>query len=290
MKTVYILFAAFMFSLSANCQKLPVAWEELSASDFVEAVKKSEGVCVIPMGVIEKHGQHLPLGTDVYTGREVSLRAAEKEYCIVFPYHYMGQNFVAMPQPGTIAPSTGVMYKWLDETCREIARNGIKKIILLNAHGGNSNFLNFFLQKQMESPKDYVVYFTGASPDAETQRKIREMSKATNDGHAGESETSQMLVVRPDLVIMERALDENFDNQNLLPLGGLTGLRWYGQYPNHFAGNPSTGNATLGELDIEGRAMSLARIIKEVKADKTTLPLQDEFFKKSGLPIENKTR
>jgi creatinine amidohydrolase len=242
------------------------------------------------MGVIEKHGQHLPLGTDVYTGREVSLRAAGKEYCLVFPYHPMGQNFVAMPQPGAIAHTTNLMYKWLDETCREISRNGIKKIILLNAHGGNSNFLNFFLQKQMESPRDYVVYFTGASPDAETQRKIREMSKATNDGHAGELETSQMLAVRPDLVNMDRALAENFENQNLLPLGGLTGLRWYGQYPNHFAGNPITGNAPLGELDIEGSAVSLAKIIKEVKGDKTTLQLQEEFFKKSQTPLETKAR
>ena len=284
MRFLFVFFAFVSFSLFVNGQKLPVAWEELTASDFTEAVKKSEGVCVIPMGVIEKHGQHLPVGTDVYIAREITLRAAEKEYCIVFPFHCVGQNFVATPQPGTIAYSSDLMYMWLDETCREIARNGIKKIILLNSHGGNTNLLNFFLQKQMESPKDYVVYMTGAAPDAETQKKIRALSKATNDGHAGESETSQMMVIRPDLVIMERAAVESFHNQNLLPLGGMTGLRWYAQYPNHLAGDPKTANAEYGEAIIEGHVATLSQIIKEVKADKATLQLQEEFFKKSRFP------
>jgi hypothetical protein len=61
-------------------------------------------------------------------------------------------------------------------------------------------------------------------------------------------------------------------------------------FQSHFAGNPITGNAPLGELDIEGRAVSLAKIIRDVKDDKTTLQLQEEFFKKSQAPLNTKAR
>ena len=53
---------------TSNDQQLPTAWEELMGPDFVTAVQQFGGVCVIPIGVIEKHGPHLPLGTDVYSG------------------------------------------------------------------------------------------------------------------------------------------------------------------------------------------------------------------------------
>lgn len=286
MKSVFVLSAIVLFSFSVHGQKIPVAWEELTASEFVAAAKKSEGVCIVPLGVIEKHGQHLPLGTDVYTAREISRRAAEKEYCIVYPYFFMGQNFIAMPQPGTIAYTSELLFKLLDETCREIARNGMKKIILVNTHGGNDNFLKYFCQIQMESPKDYVVYAVKPEVDEATDKKIKEMRKTTTGGHADEVEASSMLAVRPDLVKIDRATSESGANQKLLPLGDLTGMRWYGQYPNHYAGDAKDATATLGEISVEGRSTELAKLIKAVKADKATPSLQDEFFKKSKSPLE----
>jgi len=290
MKFKYILFLILLFSLTVNGQKIPAAWEELTASDFVLGVKKAEGVCIVPLGVIEKHGQHLPVGTDVQIAREYCRRAAEKEYCIVYPSLFMGQNFIAMPQPGTVAYSTELLFKLLDETCREIARNGLKKIILVNSHGGNSNFLNYFCQMQMESPKDYVVYSIRPEPDAETKAKIVGMRKTTAGGHADEVETSSMMAIHPDLVKIERATRESGVNQNLLPLGEITGMRWYGQYPNHYAGDAKDANAALGEIQIEGCSVALAKLIKAVKDDRVTLPLQKEFFQKSQSPLETKPR
>jgi creatinine amidohydrolase len=155
MKSLFTAIFVFTFALPALLgQKLPTGWEELTSSDFALAVKQSEGVCVVPMGVIEKHGQQLPLGTDVYTAREISRRAAAKEYCIVYPYYFMGQIFEAQHQPGTIAYSPDLLYRLLDETCREISRNGIKKIILVNSHGGNNAFLQYFCQTQLATPRD----------------------------------------------------------------------------------------------------------------------------------------
>jgi hypothetical protein len=67
---------------------LPVKWEELTAPNFIKAVELAGGTCIIPLGVVEKHGPHLPLRTDLIEVRAMVLRAAQKEYSIIFPNHY----------------------------------------------------------------------------------------------------------------------------------------------------------------------------------------------------------
>ena len=287
MRYVLLLYIV-LSSMTLHGQAISAIWDELTASDFVIGVEKAEGVCVVPIGVIEKHGQHLPLGTDVLMIREICRRAAEKEYCLIFPYYYMGQNFVAMPQPGTIAYSTELMFKMLDETCREIARNGLKKIILVNGHGGNNFFLPLFCQMQMETQKDYVVYWINPSPDEETQKKIRAMRKTTTGGHADEMESSNMMAAFPDLVKIDRAASESGENLRLSRIAELSGLRWYAQYPNHYAGDAKEASAALGELSVESTSAELAKLIKDVKADKATPELQIKFYKKSQSPLETK--
>jgi creatinine amidohydrolase len=294
MKSLFAVISIFLFSFSTLfSQKLPAGWEELTSSDFALAVKQSNGVCVIPLGVIEKHGQQLPLGTDVYTSREVSRRAAEKEYCIIYPYFFAGQIFEAQHQPGTIAYSSELLFKLLDETCREISRNGIKKIILVNGHGGNTAWLQYFCQIQLESPRDYVVYYTTPSVSQDVQQRITAMRKTTAGGHADEVETSSMMVVRPDLVKLERATSESGSNLNRLqhlPSGLYTGIRWYSQYPNHYAGDAKDATAALGELSLESRSQTLADFIKAVKADNTSLQLQNDFFKDTQAPLDTKVK
>jgi len=288
MKRLFVL-PFIVFSLSAYCQKLPVAWEELTAPDFVLAVEQSKGVCVIPIGVIEKHGPHLPLGTDVYTSREVSRRAAEQEYCIVYPYYFVGQIFEAKHQPGTLAYSNEIMYKFLEETCEEISRNGIKKIILMNGHGGNTYFLQYFCQSQLSKSRDYAVYLFTPSMDAEIQAKILDMRKSTVGGHADEVESSTMLAIHPDLVKIDRASGESGVEMSRLQLkNAFTGIWWYARYPNHYAGDAKDANADLGEVSLEHRVGQLAEMIKAIKADDITLRLQNEFFEESLKPLETK--
>ena len=286
-----LLFAFILIAFSGYSQNLSTAWEELTASDFVSAVKQSEGVCIIPMGVIEKHGAHLPLGTDVYTAREISRRAAEKEYCLIYPYYFVGQIFEAKHQPGTIAYSNEMIYNFLDETCKEISRNGIKKIIVVNTHGGNPAFLEYFCQSQLAKPKDYAVFLFTPTVDAETAAKILSMRKSTTGGHADEVESSHMMAIHPDLVKADRATNEPGVDMNRLQLNNVyTGIWWYSKYPNHYAGDAKDANAALGEVSLEQRVKQLSEVIKAVKADQATLPLQNEFFRESLSPIETKIK
>src|ERR1700733_9649012 len=117
--------------------KLSVHWEELTAADFREGIQHSQGTCLLPFGILEKHGPHLPLGTDLLDVRHAALHAAAQEYAVVFPEYYFGQIAEARHQPGTIAYSRELQLALLQETTDEMARNGCKKVIVVNGHGGN---------------------------------------------------------------------------------------------------------------------------------------------------------
>ena len=159
-----IAFSMLLFSttLSWSQAKLSTHWEELTASDFREGIRRSQGTCLLPFGILEKHGPHLPLGTDLLDVRYAALHAADQEYAVVFPEYYFGQIFEAKHEPGTVAYSTQLQLALLQETTDEMARNGCKKVLIVNGHGGNEHLLPFFAQSQLERPRDYVVYVLGS--------------------------------------------------------------------------------------------------------------------------------
>jgi creatinine amidohydrolase len=282
-----ILFAG---ETSASSSELPVKWGELTAPDFVKAVEKSGGVCLIPIGVFEKHGPHLPLGTDLIDVREIAMRAAKKEYALVFREYYFSQILEAKHQPGTIAYSPKLIWDILHETCEEISRNGIKKIILVNGHGGNNNFLPFFGLTQLEKQRDYCVVLFQPETSPEVAEKVKKLRETKTGGHAGETETSMMQVSRPDLVHKDRAKDQS--GEDLARLKHIptdyTGIFWYAQFPNHYAGDGSYAKPELGELLINSRADQLVELIKVLKKDDTILELQNRFYKESKNPLKTK--
>ena len=289
--------AVLLFSAASMPQEavkpeagLSVHYEELTAPDFIRAVAKSEATCIIPLGILEKHGPHLPLGTDLIDCREVALRAARQEYTIIYPAYYVGQIFEAKHQPGTIAYSARMMLDFLQETCDELGRNGIKKIILLSGHGGNEHFLRFFCQYQLASKKDYAVYLFDPAEDGAGKAAINKLRKTTVDGHAGEMETSTILAHRPDLAHVDRAGQQSGEDQRRLAnlKHAYTGIWWYASQPNHYRGDGSYGNRELGEMALNSEAGLLAEMIRSVKQDTVTLELQNQFFKDSETPLKTK--
>ncbi len=292
LSTLFIFASAVVFAgqRSARSSDLPVKWEELTAPDFIKAVKKSAGLCLIPIGVFEKHGPHLPLGTDLIDVREIALRAAQKEYALVFPEYYFSQILEAKHQPGTIAYSPKLIWNILQETCDELSRNGIKKIVLVNGHGGNNSFLPFFCLAQLEKQRDYCVVLFSPQTDPKVAEKIKKLKESQNGGHAGETETSMMQVSRPDLVHMDRAKEQSGENLARLKHipSNYTGIFWYAQFPNHYAGDGSFAKPELGELLINSQAEQLVELIKILKKDDTILNLQNRFYNESKNPLKTK--
>jgi len=140
-----VLLLTFLVAGSLHAQsKLSTRWEELTAADFRLAIQQSKSTCLLPFGILEKHGPHLPLGTDLLNVRYASLQAAQQEFAVVFPEYYFGQIFEAKHEPGTVAYSMELQLHLLQETTDEMARNGCKKIVIVNGHGGNEHLLPFF--------------------------------------------------------------------------------------------------------------------------------------------------
>ncbi len=269
---------------AATPQKLSVHWEELTAADFREGIHRSQGTCLLPFGILEKHGPHLPLGTDLLDVRYAALHAAEQEYAVVFPEYYFGQIAEARHEPGTIAYSRDLQLALLQETTDEMARNGCKKVIIVNGHGGNEHLLPYFAQTQLDKPHDYVVYvFDKRTPDSGGPPK-----KTSTDMHAGENETSKMMISRPDTVHLDRANSESGADQHRqnLPEGVYTGIWWYARFPNHYSGDGSAATKELGKFQMDWWIDTLAKTIRAVKADEVSLKLQNEFYEKSKHPLD----
>ena len=267
-----------------GASKLSVHWEELTASDFRAGVQSSQSVCLLPFGILEKHGPHLPLGTDLLDVRYAALHAAEQEYAVVFPEYYFGQIAEAKHEPGTIAYSRGLQLALLQETTDEMSRNGCKKILIVNGHGGNNSLLPFFAQTQLDKPHDYVVYvFDERTPQHGGPARTDKL-----DMHAGQSETSKMMISRPDLVHQDRAASESGADQARQKIDAdiYTGIWWYTRFPFHYSGEGATATKELGEYQMKWWIDSVVKAIQQVKADDVSLKLQKEFYEKSSHPLD----
>ena len=279
-----IISFLLLFPLITWSQTLPSRWDELTASDWEMALLKSDSTCILPIGILEKHGPHGPIGSDLIKVRQWSARATKKEYAVVFPDYFYGQINEAKQQYGTFSLPSSLVMELLEATCKEIGRNGFKKIIIVNGHGGNPQMIRYFIQNQLEKKRDYAVYFFDPKTPKDEAEKASQLrkSEAKFDMHGGENETSSLLYLRPDLVKLDKSTSESGENQNRLQLSNdlYTAIWWYAAYPNHYAGKAEVSSIELGKLLTDSIIESLANAIKAVKEDKQTLKLQDEYFSK----------
>lgn len=283
-----VCLSTVLFATLSACaqQPLSVKWEELTAADFIHAIEQAHNTCALPFGILEKHGPHMPIGTDLINVRYAALHAAQKEFVVVFPEYYFGQIFEARQEPGTVAYSLDLQLKLLQETVNEMARNGCKKIVIINGHGGNESLLPLFAQSQLAFPHDFAVFVYGL-PDLNVPG--RPEKRDANDMHAGATETSHMMITRPDLLHMDRIHQESGADQDRLKLPDslYTGIWWYAKFPDHFAGDPSKATKELGAFDMNVWINSIADALRAVKggAGDETLRLQNEYFEKTKNPL-----
>ena len=112
--------------------------------------------------------------------------------------------------------------------------------------------------------------------------------KTSLDMHAGESETSKMLITNPALVHMDRAKQESGEDQKRvnLPDSLYTAIWWYARFPNHYSGDGSAATRELGEFEMKGWTEAIVKAIRAVKDDEESLKLQNEFYEKSKHPLD----
>jgi creatinine amidohydrolase len=256
-------------------------WENLTYPDFANAVAET-GVCILTFGVVEAHGGHLPLGTDYLTAHGLACRAAALEPAVVFPPFYFGQIFEARFLPGAVALKPTLLIEMIQAVFDEIGRNGFKKIILVNGHGGNGHLLPFLAQSSLYEEKPYSLYlYRGALTEAEREA-YDSVLETPRHGHACECETSTMLALHPEIIKMDAVSDEPGEPQGRLGhlTGSYSGIWWYADYPRHYAGDARPASAEKGRKLVELQVGALARFIADVKADKAVPALEAAFFER----------
>jgi len=265
-------------------------WENLTSGDFAAAVRET-GVCALTLGVVEKHGEHLPLGTDYLNIHKIVSLAAEKESAVVFPPFYFGQIYEARCFPGTVTIKPTLLLELLQSVLDEIGRNGFNKIVLFNGHGGNTALLQFLAQCTLWKQKPYSVYLFNAVNRLSEERtqKVRLIVK-TMMAHGCEWETSISLANHADLVKMENVPDEPSDPLHRLkhlPFN-FSGIGWYSSYPEHYAGDARLATVEKGMELRDIYVEAFAEFIADVKADKVVPDLEREFFDRVEQVRENR--
>jgi creatinine amidohydrolase len=239
-------------------------------------------VCIIAMGVVERHGTHLPLGTDYLSGHAVACLAAEKEPAVVFPPFYFGQIYEARCFAGTITIKPTLLLELVQGVVDEIGRNGFKKIILFNAHGGNDNFLPFIAQCALNEQKNYSLYLYTGELSPERQKEWDSTLESSEHGHACECESSVLMASYPDLVDINKVSPKPGSALHRLSHipANFTGIWWYADYPHHYAGDARTANIEKGLHLRQLKEDALAEYIRAVKSDTVVPALEKEFFEK----------
>jgi creatinine amidohydrolase len=258
-------------------------WEELTAKDFPAAVKKARAVCVLPLGCLEKHGTHLPVGTDLFQVQAVAEAAVAIEPAVIFPPYYLTQIQCGKHYPGAVALPGRLITELLEEVCDEIARNGFRKIIFLNGHGGNEFWLCYAVWMMAHEPRHTFTIYVARLSDYKSTAKTPNYAKLIQskyDGHGGEVETSLMLAVRPDLVKMADMEIPGIPLWRVKHLPVFTPHEWYANYPRHYAGDGKYGTEKKGKVKLAECAANVAAIIRAVKQDKVVPRLRKEFLKR----------
>jgi creatinine amidohydrolase len=172
--------------------------QEMSWVDVKEYLKTNDMV-IIPLGATEQHGPHLPLGTDYYESFGISKIISEKTAVVVAQVLMVGYSIYHSGFPGTLSLKPETMEQVLFETVEVLLKYGFRRFMFLNYHGGNNIVQDKIIHRINHFTKGIAVAI-GIGNSIQTEEE-----EDFFDWHAGKSETSIMLYIRPDLVRMDRA-------------------------------------------------------------------------------------
>jgi creatinine amidohydrolase/Fe(II)-dependent formamide hydrolase-like protein len=226
-------------------------------------------VALLPVGAIEQHGHHLPLDTDAFDADYLANRVAEA--CsdpkpLVLPLIAYGVSYHHDDFKGTISISNDTLSRLVYEIGISAARNGIRKLVIINGHGGNSPALNYAAQLINRDAHIFVCVDTGETSDVD----IYGIIDTPNDVHAGEIETSTALAVRPELVEMSRAVTSVPEfSSRYLDFTSKRGVSWYAPTSSISSsgvmGDPTKASAAKGQKIWETTIAHLVGLVEDLK-------------------------
>jgi creatinine amidohydrolase len=250
-------------------------WWDISTREFSTLDMKNI-VAVLPIGAVEQHGPHLPVRVDAAINAGIVERAVALMPpalpVLILPALPVGKSNEHLAYPGTLSLPYVVLGRVWFETAKSAWRAGIRKLIFWNSHGGQPQLMDIVCR---ELRVELEMFAVGASwfRTIDTSDLFDE-AELRHGIHGGESETSVMLHLHPDLVAMDHAAD--FVSRSvaierggglLTPEGGV-GFGWQAQdlHPAGVMGNAAAADAVRGREVTERAARALVQLIEEVAA------------------------
>ena len=256
--------------------EFPRFWADLTSADF-QRLDPARAVAVLPLGATEQHGPHLPLAVDTVlvdgVVREALGHLSATTQVLVLPTQSVGLSTEHTAYPGTLSLSPETLIRMWIELGESVARAGVRKLVLFNAHGGHVGAMDI-VARELRGRCDLIVYHTSWSQlplgDAVTSRFTP--TEWRFGVHGGDLETSLMLALQPDAVRRELAQDFRSTAQDrathyaVLGDGRSAKLGWHMQdyNPQGAAGNAAAATADKGQALLCAAGEQLARLLNEV--------------------------
>ena len=244
----------------------------LTSRQIDQLADKDKAVVILPVASIEQHGPHLPVYTDSIIAQEVLSRALSllpddlpAWFLPLLPY---GKSNEHAGLAGTFTMRSEVFIQTLKEIGENVARNGFKRFAILNAHGGNSEIIDFVIRDIREATGLMVfglhVYLRIAVP----QSGLND-DEMTYGIHAGDVETSMLLSCCPELVHQDLAPDgtpHQLKKLNTPPFMGPLNFAWLTRdiTPTGVLGNAQTADPTRGETYLADGGAEVAEMIQKI--------------------------
>ena len=243
-------------------------WATHTWKEMEEKLERVD-TAILPCGSIEQHGPHLPLDVDyfdsVYLADKVAEACSTPKPFVLPPIPY-GVAYHHEDFKGTISISNQSLSSLVYDIGKSLAHNGIKKLIILNGHGDNAPTLLYAAQMINKDTGIFVCVESGETSDMD----LNEVVETPNDIHAGEIETSTSLAIRPDLVKMEKAVNETLNfGSSYLDFTSERGVAWYVRTKilseSGVMGNPTLASKEKGNKLWEIMIAHLVKFVEEVK-------------------------
>ncbi|WP_340065002.1 creatininase family protein [Ascidiimonas aurantiaca] len=254
-------------------------WEQKTWPEIKDYLKTVDTV-ILPTGAIEQHGPHLPVDTDYYDAKYMAYKVADacnEPKPLVLPTIPFGVSYHHDSFQGTLSVTNDALSRFVYDLGMSLAKNGVKKIIILNGHGDNAPTLSYAAQMINRDAKIFVCVDTGETSDVDLYKLI----DTPNDIHAGEIETSTSLAVRPDMVQMDKAVNETMSfGSKFLDYDNERGVKWY-VHTHKISESGVMGDATKATAE-KGKKMwelMIQNMVRFVESIKNT-PLEELYQKR----------
>ena len=256
-----------------------INWETYTWKE-IEMRLNEVDTALLPCGSIEQHGPHLPLDVDyfdsIYLARKIA-EACSSPQPFVLPAIPYGVAYHHEDFRGTISITNHSLSMFVYDIGMSLSRNGIKKLIILNAHGDNAPTLLYAAQMINRDSGIFVCVESGETSDTD----LLELIDTPNDIHAGELETSTTLAIRPEVVRMNAAVNETMRfGSSYLDFTSERGVAWYVRTKiisgSGVMGDPTKASSKKGKKLWEIMIAHLVKFVEEVKRSK----LEDLYQRK----------